>query len=340
MFVLFFAVLLVCCYASAYIAPADFWLPALIGLTYPVALTINILILVWVIVKKNKVLAIVCAFALVLNISRITDFIGFSYNASPLPVNLKRIKVISWNVHNLQPLKKSRQLFTRSVLNVIDSLKPDVLCLQEYYDQSNEHRDISDSIKAVTGIKYHYFQRLKNNYTGIAIFSRFPIVGKGHLSKLGAPHCNKCIFADILVNKRNYRIYTVHLQSYFFSLDQEKQSLPGRLKSTFKKLKFGLVNRGVQAGELKQALAKSPYPIILTGDFNDTPLSYTYNQLSQGLNNSFTEKGSGYGKTYTGLPFPFQIDYILSSPSFKTLSYQTVKQQPSDHYPVVAELGY
>lgn len=331
--------LLVCCYLSAYISPNYFWFPALLALACPLLFIINLIVLIWLTVKKRR-LAIFSAFVILINVSKIGDFVRFFESPSSLQANASHIKVISWNVHNMQAINRSSQTFGHSMLSIIDSIKPDIICLQEYYDQTNRRKDLSDSIKAVTGIKYHYFQRLKNNYTGIAIFSRFPIVNQAHLKKQQTPTCDQCIFADVLVDKKNYRIYNVHLQSYFLSFNNKELSLSARIKSILGKLKVGLKKRSKQADELSSAIAQSPYPVIFTGDFNDTPLSYTYKKLSQGLNNTFREKGLGYGKTYIGLPFPIQIDYILASPQFKTLSYQTVKQQPSDHYPVIADLSF
>ena len=78
--------------------------------------------------------------------------------------------------------------------------------------------------------------------------------------------------------------------------------------------------------------------MILCGDFNDTPLSYTYRQLSRKLTDSFIEKGRGIGNTYIG-EFPsFRIDYVLHSPTLYTVGYTREDITLSDHYPIKVKI--
>ena len=60
--------------------------------------------------------------------------------------------------------------------------------------------------------------------------------------------------------------------------------------------------------------------------------------MSEGLKNTFREKGSGFGITYNG-DFPnFQIDYILVSQPFTVKSYRIIDKKLSDHYAVRSDL--
>ena len=89
---------------------------------------------------------------------------------------------------------------------------------------------------------------------------------------------------------------------------------------------------------IKAHAALCPYPYIISGDFNDTPASYSVNQMAKGLKNAFREKGTGFGRTYNG-SFPnYQIDYIMASPQFDVASYQITERKLSDHYPVRSDL--
>jgi endonuclease/exonuclease/phosphatase (EEP) superfamily protein YafD len=80
----------------------------------------------------------------------------------------------------------------------------------------------------------------------------------------------------------------------------------------------------------------SPYPIILCGDFNDTPTSFTYKQLSEGLNDSFANAGLGIGQTYNGKFPALRIDYILYSPELEIVNFKTSEVSLSDHYPIIS----
>jgi len=89
---------------------------------------------------------------------------------------------------------------------------------------------------------------------------------------------------------------------------------------------------------IKAHAAQCPYPYIISGDFNDTPASYSVNQMAKGLKNAFREKGSGFGRTYNG-SFPnYQIDYIMASTQFDIASYHITEKKLSDHYPVRSDL--
>jgi endonuclease/exonuclease/phosphatase (EEP) superfamily protein YafD len=72
----------------------------------------------------------------------------------------------------------------------------------------------------------------------------------------------------------------------------------------------------------------------LCGDFNDTPVSYSYNQLTKNLGDSFTGSGRGLGATYIGRLPSYRIDYILHSEDLTPLNFQVSKIRLSDHYPI------
>lgn len=81
------------------------------------------------------------------------------------------------------------------------------------------------------------------------------------------------------------------------------------------------------------------HPYIVAGDFNDSPASYAVHEMSEGLTNAFRAKAKGYAVTYNGDLPDFQIDYILTNPSFKVLNYNVIKQKLSDHFPVRADIS-
>ena len=79
-------------------------------------------------------------------------------------------------------------------------------------------------------------------------------------------------------------------------------------------------------------------PLIIAGDFNDTPASYIYQQATDLLSDPYVEQGRGFGTTYHG-PYPaFRIDYILHSHDLEALSYKRIPSAISDHYPIVVTL--
>ena len=89
-----------------------------------------------------------------------------------------------------------------------------------------------------------------------------------------------------------------------------------------------------------EQVSKSPYPVIICGDLNETALSYVYEELTDNLCDAFLEAGNGLGITHTsGYPF-MRIDYILTSPGVKPVSFHVVEKELSDHFPIVAEISF
>ena len=87
-------------------------------------------------------------------------------------------------------------------------------------------------------------------------------------------------------------------------------------------------------------IGHSRHPVIICGDFNDTPLSYAYHRLSKGRKDSFKEAGKGFAATFAPLWPLLRIDYILFPKEFSGISHHTPRINLSDHYPVIAETGY
>ena len=97
--------------------------------------------------------------------------------------------------------------------------------------------------------------------------------------------------------------------------------------------------RALQADAIADFLEKSPYQTIVCGDFNDVPLSYTYNRIARGLDDTFSKQADGFAYTYNTRYRLLRIDNILVSPSIEVVSYEVDnKVDLSDHYPVVSRL--
>jgi endonuclease/exonuclease/phosphatase (EEP) superfamily protein YafD len=96
------------------------------------------------------------------------------------------------------------------------------------------------------------------------------------------------------------------------------------LRSAFEK-------RADQARRVVEHLKTSPYPVIVCGDFNDTPMSYTYNQFQLLLLDAFRQSGLGLGSTYVGKLPAGRIDYLFYSAMLSVSHFKIQKQTRSDH---------
>ena len=80
--------------------------------------------------------------------------------------------------------------------------------------------------------------------------------------------------------------------------------------------------------------------IIVCGDLNETPISYTYQQLDRRLTSAFRQAGLGPGFTYSRRSFPVRIDHLFHSDGWTCTSCRIDRTlSVSDHYPLIVRLS-
>ena len=223
---------------------------------------------------------------------------------------------------------------------------PDIICLQEAFITSAEYNTRLKKFPCLAAYPYIIHPVEK----AIVILSKFAPLQQGKilLSEDKIETANGANFADLNINNKPIRLIITHLQSNSVRertagivdtptlRDEETQST---IKDIIRRVRDMSYFRAKQAEGIKEFIKHSPYPIIVAGDFNDTPQSYTYAQISSGLQDAFAKKGFGLGVTYGGIIPALRIDYILASPKLEILSHRILKKPFSDHYPVIAEIG-
>ena len=339
-------------YFAAYISPVKIWQFAFFGLAYPIFLAANLLfVLLWLVFWKRYIF-----------ISLIVILIGWNFLQSlyPLQFNLKRghpgkpLKMVSYNVNLFSGNQQSESPSeTRNdISSFLISQNADIICLQEFYLSGPDYSKIIQDYAQSIGMKYFYFGNYrkfwdKKKIDAIIIFSRFPILDTGFFKIPDRSLYG--IFTDVVYEQDTMRIYNLHLESirfgnddysFYSNLTNPSEKIPPieeGTKKTFWKLKKAFIFRAKEVDTLQKHLNASPYPIIMTGDFNDTPASYTYHQLTRKLKDSFVScSNEFFGSTYAGRFPAFRIDYILHSDFFYAEDYQKYKLDFSDHYPVTA----
>jgi endonuclease/exonuclease/phosphatase family metal-dependent hydrolase len=347
----FAVVALLISYLSPFIRPENFWIFAFFGLGYPILVFINILFaLYWFIQLKPKgfysLLIILCGWFILHRFVQI--------DGSPSEkVKQKKLKVMSWNVkvfdlYNWTHNKETREL----IMGLISSEQPDIACFQEFFHRDSSEFSNTDSLKKLNNWNYSHVEYTKTvkkiHHWGVATFSRYPIINGGKVD-FGYEGNNICMFTDIKVGDDTLRLYNMHLQSiafskadYKFAEDIQKDVETEELehsKNIMRRLKKAFIKRSHQADLIAKSIAESPYPVIVCGDFNDTPSSYTYSTISKNLKDAFIESGFGLGKSYNGAFPSFRIDYILFDKEFSSYDFRTMRENLSDHFPIVTALS-
>lgn len=91
---------------------------------------------------------------------------------------------------------------------------------------------------------------------------------------------------------------------------------------------------------VRQMIDTSSMPVIVCGDFNAPPSTYTYHRIKGKLQDSFRSRGKGYGYTFRGIHKFLRIDFILYSKQFECIDYESPLLKWSDHKPVISKLTF
>ena len=84
------------------------------------------------------------------------------------------------------------------------------------------------------------------------------------------------------------------------------------------------------------------HPVLLMGDFNDSPISVVHRSLRKHFTDAFAAVGRRWGPTFTAGPLKLRLDRIYCSPAIRVLDCRVrddaLTRAASDHRPVVASL--
>ena len=334
---------LVLSYSSRFISPSALWYTALFGLAYfPILLVFLLLTVLWFFVHK-RVFWILLVLLLIGWPAHRTSFAMGKKNTEPAD-SLQTFSVATFNTKGFD--LNAKEPDRESVMKTILEADADIICLQEFNSwkkegMPNNRQEIADG----TGLPYQYYHksyenRKKTRSYGLIIYSRFPILKYGELDYPAISKLNTTIWADVLIHGDTIRLFSTHLQSNqlthsdFEFIDQTGNSdtlsfEPARVAG---KLRDSYQLRAEQVEVIRQAIDASPHPVLFCGDFNDTPVSYAYRKISEGLDDAFLHCGRGLGATYSPAPL-IRIDYMLYTPAvLRALDYERRRSAGSDHY--------
>jgi len=339
----FFAFALLISYLAVHISPENFALPAFFGLAYPYLLLVNIIfILVWAVLLRYE--ALISVLVIALGFTHLLNYIKIGKTPGSKEGTFK---VLSYNLRLFNNFEKKGTNSETKILTFLKGQQPDILCLQEFFMIGNP-AEKDQLVKTALGAGYYSHMKVyrsgKDRYNGIVTYSKFPIVRKGEIIHPGSSSLS--IFTDVIIENDTFRIFNNHLQPFrlkglersFFeemTTNGSDETLD-EIKSLSLSLKKGFVLRALQARAVKAQVNLSPYPVIVAGDINDTPVSYSYSKIRKGLNDSFVSSGYGAGFTYKGNYPSNRIDYILYDNALESRYFEILKVRFSDHYPVVA----
>ena len=339
------AFLLIAVGYSDHISPVDHPSLACLGLTFPFFIVANLLmLLVLLLFKWQRAWVPILGFALAY--VPIRTFMPLHISQEQ-PEN--SLKILSYNVCGYGGNYKYEK-GVDTVANYIRHIDADIVCLQEDHGGKG-----GNPVKALAEI-YPYNDTTQLTPTGVpfvncvGIHSRYPIIRKERLPFDSQSNGSVAYFLQL--DSDTLLVINNHLESTHLSTNDRnryKQVIKGDMKRDsaevearfiIDKLGGAMAKRAPQAEIVSEYIAAhSQYPIIVCGDFNDTPISYTRLTVSKNLTDCFVESGCGLGLSYNQKGFNLRIDHIMCSNHFEPYNCRVDdKMDASDHYPIMCWL--
>lgn len=310
------------------------------GLVFPVVLAINFCFLVlWVLLKPRYVLL---------------PLLGFVACYGPVrryvPLNAPHeptegcIKVLSYNVWYFEGWENRDR--PNPILEYIKGQDADIVCLQE----SAENEVGSYQVDSILSPVYRHKDTLMYNSDCLTVFSKFPILS--HERIVYESKGNMSAAFRLEVNGREVIVVNNHLETTGLSLEEKdrfKALVKGKLKTdtaaqTSKWLVAHLGEQTRKRASQAEAVARyvaynSGTPMIVCGDFNDSPISYARKTIGKGLIDCYVSTANGPGISYHKSGIFVRIDNIFCTDDFEPYSCHVDNGiGNSDHYPIICWL--
>lgn len=329
---------------SYLVSPAEFPLAVVMGLGFPATVAVNVGFLFFWMFFGRKKLAI-SVIGLLLCYTPIHTYVPLNLCQEPSPGALK---VMSFNVQSFRGAYDDGTSFDmESIIDYIVDQQVDIACLQESCLSTVHNGNLEKIEKAFP----YYVENNRNPNGGrVALLSKYPILSNDSIAYDSAG--NLSVVYRVKVGNKTITIINNHLESTHIPIDDRegfsrmvrgdmgKEYMAVESRSIVKTLAGSASIRAAQADAVAEYIANNVSgPLIVCGDFNDSPISYPYHRLSEGLIDCFVEAGSGLGWSYCHNGMRVRIDHILCSSHFvPRWCYVDNKNTLSDHYSVICWL--
>lgn len=333
---------------SGYIPPVRWIIPAFLGLFFPALLVAQIGVTIfWLLAWDKRRLLLVAAVWLI-SLPQLLVYFPISRAEKSLGTEEESLRILSYNVcaFGFKPHTKTSP---NATLQYIKSSGADIVCIQEAMLNQNPWAGVvSKTLRSYLDEDYPYINVIRVNRGGstLALLSKYPIK---EAKEIPLPSwVNGAVAYKVDIRGKETLVINVHLESFrlhrvdgedYLRLAKEgdairlKDALRAKLSPTFR-------SHNIQANIIHDLIQRyGSGRVIVCGDFNDTPLSYTRYKIGEGLEDAFVSKGNGLGITFHTRPFFVRIDHILFGPAFRALRCEVDKTaSESDHYPIEAVL--
>ena len=341
-----FATIIVMCLVgySDRLNPVDHPILSCMGMTFPIFLLINLFFLFfWLIFKFRLVWIPILGY--LLSYAPISIYMPLNLKSSTPPEGA--IKIISYNVSIYGGNYKYEQGF-ETIRDYLFDEDPDIICLQEDVDSWRRYCFQHYQKKYAYNDTVHFYTGDIEN--GVGIHTRFPIIRRERIPYKS--NNNGSVAWYLKIDNDTLLVINNHFEGTHLSKEDReayREIIKGDMKGDTirkesKKLLVTLAESSAKRAPQIEAVCQyieeyRQYPIVLCGDFNDNPISYSRHRMAQVLNDCFVETGRGLGLSFYQKGFYFRIDHIFHSDDIKAYNCKVDnKIDASDHYPIICWL--
>jgi vancomycin resistance protein VanJ len=303
-----------------------------LGLFMPVVIVSLVLLLIYGL-WKNRFSAICALIGLVGTFHYFPKVIQFNKVTGDVAPD---IRMITYNVRSFR-----MDYNVPSVQNISEYVVDkdiNLICLQEV-----PVKYTVDDLKSAFPMMKHFV--LSSDQTGkhhLAVMSKYPITNAETVSFNERSNC--ALIVDLSVDHNKFRVFNCHLQTTNLNQMRPKigeSSVIDQVWNMVSVMSSNFAIRSNQVAYLNEKIVQSPIATLVCGDFNDSPVSYTYHTMKGKLKDAFSEAGNGYAYTYRYFRKLIRIDYVFFSGSdFEAINYQTGDIGYSDHLPVIVDFNF
>lgn len=338
------ALLMVAVAYSDRLHPADHPTLACAGMVFPFFLVANlIMLMLWFMISWRRSWIPLAGFLAAFPAIRIYFPLHFE---SELPQDC--IKVLSYNVcgYAFPDVDEPPQ---KAIYDFLRKQDADIVCLQEDMIQDNS-KVINYSALYPYNDTVHVSNPRLPLINSVGVHSRYPILRSERIDC--DSRANGAAAFYLLVGHDTILLINSHLEStHLEASDRQRyhdmingtmnrEDAQAETRMLLGKLSVAMMKRAQQAEAVHHYIqSHSRYPVIVCGDFNDSPISYARRIVASGLTDCYVETGRGLGISYNQKGFYFRIDQLMCSRHFEPFNcHVDDKINASDHYPIIGWL--
>lgn len=334
---------LIIAYLTPHVPPSLFGQFTIVGLFTPVLyLMVAICTLLWLVMRR-WIMALIFAVLLLPGVFYFGDFYNMAVMVDKqLPEDRNEFTILTHNVRGFYN-DDGKRVVSDYVDYLAKGSVPDILCIQEFPREARGVDRIDTLFSENFRGTYYTSEAVEGGEYVVRTYSRYPIIASGSIAGEGRGTSHWC---DVVISRDTVRIFNNHLYTMSISADDTEDIARGkilqdgdRMRSIVNRIADNSSIRASHVDTLRYVMDNTPYRQVVCGDFNDTPMSYVYGQISENLYDVFVESGNGYGYTFRPMRGMLRIDYILRSEGLESQSYSADESATfSDHLPVMARL--